>query len=508
MARIAVGGLHHETNCFVSGRTDYAYFAMHRDRPPLVRDAEIFDWLPNANFGLSGFMERIGKHHELVPTVWTSGGAGALVSRDAFERIAGELVGTLSRRLPVDAVYLDLHGAGCTEDFEDMEGELLRRVRAAIGPDIPLVISLDYHATVTPIMVELTDALLAYHTYPHVDRPGTGERAADSLERILRDGRPKGRAMRKIPFLIPLTWQCTQVDPSKMIVERTKAGVGGDILSFAYLAGFPPSDLSWCGPTVIAHAYSQNAAEAAVAGLAHEIAMQEANFEVPEYDPDTGVKKAMEIAASASKPVTISDTQDNPGAGGTADTTGVLEALVRNGAEGAVLGLFCDPDAAAAAHAAGEGATVSLALGGKHGPEGVVPYEADFTVTRLGDGKFKTTGPNLGGRNMDLGPMALLTVGGVSIAVTSKRGQAADQAMFRHLGVEPAEQNILALKSSVHFRADFQPISEAVIVVLAPGGHISDATQYPYRRLRRGVRLAPLGPEHRPEVGVGHYPYG
>lgn len=107
----------------------------------------------------------------------------------------------------------------------------------------------------------------------------------------------------------------------------------------------------------------------------------------------------------------------------------------------------------------------------------------------------QTTGPSVGGRDIDLGPMALLRIGGVSVVVTSKRMQAHDQAPFRHLGVEPAEPKILVLKSTVHFRADFQPLAEDVLVAIAPGGHVVDATRYDYKRLRPNVRLHPLGPE-------------
>jgi microcystin degradation protein MlrC len=498
MARIAVGGFHHETNCFVPGTTDYAYFAAHRDRPPLCRDEAIFEWLPGANFALSRSLELMQDKHELVPTVWTSGGAGAIVSRDAFERIAAELVGTLSRKMPVDAVYLDLHGACVSEDFEDGESELLRRVRAAIGPDVPVVVSHDYHANVTPETVQLCEALVGYLTYPHVDRPGTGERAATAMETILARGMPTGKALRKTPFLIPLTYQCTMVEPSQGIVASSVESVGGDVVSLAYLAGFPPSDQYWCGPSVVCHAYSQALADKTADALVKRIEAQEPDFGVPELDPDAAVQEAMRIAASARKPVVIADTQDNPGAGGTCDTTGMLAALVRNKAEGAVLGVMFDAEAAKAAHAAGEGAGISLKLGGRSGIPGDRPFEGRFTVAKLGDGRFLCTGPNQGGRHMDLGPMALLTIGGVSVVTASARAQAADQEIFRHLGVEPSEQKILVLKSTVHFRAHFQPIAEQVLVALAPGGHISDTRKYPYTKLRPGVRLAPLGPEWRP----------
>jgi microcystin degradation protein MlrC len=495
MACIAVGGFHHETNCFVPARTDFEYFAAHRDRPPLVRGPDVIQWLSNTSFALSGFLSQLGSAHDYAPLVWASGGAGGYVTRDAFERIAGELVGTLSRAMPVDAVYLDLHGAMVTEDFEDAEGELLRRVRAAVGERVPIVISLDYHANVTPEMVRYTDGLVGYQTYPHVDRKETGQRAAKVLAAVIARGRPGGRALHKTPFLIPLNAQCTMMEPSKTIIEKAARLEGGDVLNVSYLAGFPPSDLYHCGPSVVVHAYTQAQADAAADALAREIALREPEFAQPLLEPDDAVRQAMRIAADALRPVVLADTQDNPGAGGSGDTTGLLEALVRNGAQQVALGIFCDAEAAAAAHRAGENAEVSIALGGKSGPEGVTPYAAKFRVARLGDGRMRTTGPSVGGRDIDLGPMALLRVGGVSVVVSSKRMQAHDQAPFRHLGVEPKEQKILALKSTVHFRADFQPIAQEVLVVLAPGGYVADATKYPFKRLRPGVRLYPLGPE-------------
>ena len=497
MARIAIGGFQHETNCFVPTRTDFAYFAAHRDRPPLVRGPQVLEWLSDITFALSGFLKEMGPGHDYAPLIWTSGGAGGYVTRDAFERIAGEMVGMLSQAMPVDAIYLDLHGAAVCEDFEDCEGELLRRIRAAVGEEVPVVYSLDYHANVTPEMVKYADGVEAYRTYPHVDRVDTGERAARVLRQVLERGRPAGRALRKPAFLLPLNSQCTMIDPSKAIIDHSIRLEQGEVLSVAYLAGFPPADLHDCGPSVVVYAWTQAAADAAADALLADIEAREAEFAQPLLQPDEAVQQAMRIAETATRPVVIADTQDNPGAGGTGDTTGLLAALVRNGARRAVLGFFFDPESAAAAHAAGEGCDVTLALGGRFGPEGCEPYRATFTVERVGSGRFTTTGPSVGGRQVDLGPMALLRIGGpdgVGVVVTSKRMQAHDQAPFRHVGIEPSSQKILALKSTVHFRADFQPIAETVLVALAPGGHVVDTTQYPFRRLRAGLRLFPLGP--------------
>ena len=196
-------------------------------------------------------------------------------------------------------------------------------------------------------------------------------------------------------------------------------------------------------------------------------------------------------------PVILADTQDNPGAGGNGDTVGLLAALLRQRAPDAVLGLLIDGESVRRAHDAGQGATLEFHLGAVSGVAGHQPLAGRFTVERLGDGNFQCTGPMYSGFRMALGPMALLRseqAPGVRVALATRKCQAADQEMFRHLGVEPARQRIMALKSSVHFRADFQPISREVLVVRSPGPALADPVDFPWQKLRSGIRLRPLGP--------------
>jgi len=500
MPRIAIGGFLHETNCFVPMRTDYRYYADGGDFPPLARGQEIIERTQGSSYGMSGFLDEMLDRHELVPLIWGHAGAGGYVTDDAFERIVGELVGGLSRAMPVDAVYLDLHGAMCSETFEDAESEVLRRIRACVGPEVPVVITLDYHANIGEATAELCDGMAIYLTYPHVDRQHTGARSARILERIFERGRPTHRAFHKMPFLLPLNFQCTLVEPSKGLVDFSVAGEGGDILDLCYAAGFPPSDLNECGPAVVCHGWSEAEVNARAQALADKVIEREPVFAEELLAPDEAVRRAMELAADATRPVIIADTQDNPGCGGTCDTTGMLGALVRADARGVAMCVMCDPDAARAAHAAGEGASITIDLGGKHDIPGDTPLHGTFTVTRLSDGRFTTTGKSIPGRNIDLGPTALITIGGISIVVASRRMQAFDQDIFKHIGVEPTAQKILVLKSTCHFRADFQPIAEAILIAVAPGAHVVDSTTYPYTHLRPGVRLAPMGPEFHATV--------
>ena len=192
----------------------------------------------------------------------------------------------------------------------------------------------------------------------------------------------------------------------------------------------------------------------------------------------------------------LADIQDNPGAGGTSDTVGLLRALIAHRAKGAVIGMIVDPEAAERAMALGEGALLDCGVGAKVGYAGETPVEADWRIMRLGTGRFTGTGPMYGGAKFQIGPMALVTdeASGVSAVLASKRIQANDKEMFRHVGVEPAQVPILGLKSTVHFRADFQPIAEAILCVNSPGAHVSDPAELSYSHLRRGIRLRPMGP--------------
>ena len=491
MSRIAIGGFLHETNCFVPMKTDYAYYAAGGEFPPLARGPEVIERTKGASFGMSGFLDTISATHTLEPLLWGHAGAGGYITDECFERIAGELIGRLSTLLPVDAVYLDLHGAMCSETFPDAEGELLRRVRASVGALIPVVISLDYHANITAQMVECTDGMAVYLTYPHIDRQHTGSRAARILMRVLEEGVPQHRLLRRIPFLLPLNFQCTLIDPSKGIVDASVAGEGGDVLNLCYAAGFPPSDLNECGPAVVCHGYSQQTVQAAIDKLETMVIERETEFAEPLLTPDEAVIEAMSIAKNANRPVIIADTQDNPGCGGTGDTTGLLDALVRHDAIDAVLCVFTDADAALAAHQAGIGARLTIAIGGKHNIPSVEAFKGKFEVTHLSAGTFVTTGRSIPGRHINLGPCAVLRIGGVSVFVSSKRMQAYDQDILRHIGIDPDKQKILALKSTCHFRADFDYIAERTLIAIAPGAHIVDPRAYPYRHLRSDVKLLP-----------------
>jgi len=503
MARIAVGGFQHETNTFAPQRATWDDFARADAWPGFVRGPELIDAVEGYNIPIAGAVEALrARGHELLPLCWCSAPPSSYVERDAYERVAGAILEDLAAQAPVDGVYLDLHGAMVAEHYEDGEGELLRRIRAFLGDRVPIVASLDYHTNMTAEMVRHASAMVGYRTYPHIDMAATGGRAALLLDRLLSERRPLYKAYRQIDFLIPLVWQCTDAEPAKGIfaligdVEQGALAHNQGIVSITHTPGFPPADIAQCGPALVVYGHDKEAAEAAADRLSAAIHEREAAFAGKLYTPEEAVAEALFLARNATKPIVLADIQDNPGAGGTSDTVGLLRALIAQRAEGAVIGMMVDPEAAAAATAAGEGAPLPCPVGAKIGYAGEVPVAADWLVVRLGSGEFTGTGPMYGGAHFHIGPMALVTdaASGVSAVLAAKRIQANDQEMFRHVGVEPARVPILALKSTVHFRADFAPIAEQVLCVLSPGAHVSDPAELPYRNLRRGIRLNPLGP--------------
>jgi microcystin degradation protein MlrC len=494
MSVIAVGGFQHETNTFAPSKADYNAFEQGGGWPPVQFGEAIAPRLAGANIPARGAFDTLhAAGHRTAGLAWGAASPSAHVTKDAFERIVGEMTTRLAQAGPVDGVYLDLHGAMVTEHFDDGEGEILARVRKVVGRHVPIVASLDLHANVTRRMVDTADGLVAYRTYPHIDMAATGARAAKLLMRTLERGKPMAHAMRPLDFLTGLSSQSTFIEPGKRLYELLEQLEREHDTVLSFTPGFPMADFPECGMAVFGYGPDQARAQRAVDALAGAIHDAEPEFALELYTPDEAVARAAQRGEPGA-PVVLADTQDNPGAGGNGDTTGLLAALIKRDPRDAVLGLLIDRASAKQAVEVGVGRAAEFKLGETSGVPGHVPLAGEFNVVALADGKFTCTGPMFKGFKMELGPMAVLQHGNVRVVLASKKVQAADQEMFRHVGIEPVRERILALKSSVHFRADFQPIAKEVLVVVAPGPAKADPTMFEWTRLRRGLRLKPMGP--------------
>ena len=502
--RVLIAGLHHETNTFAPTRADWSAFHRGETFPAYVQGEAMVERFADANISVGGFIQGARQRGwTLLPSCWAGATPSAHVTRDAFERITAVIVGDLRQAIGqggVDAVYLDLHGAAVAEHLDDVEGELLAQVRAALGPDVPVVASLDMHANVTAQMLETADVLVGSRTYPHVDMAATGQLAASLLERRLRRGERRKLYAMRLPFLLPLNVQATMAEPAASIyafLRSLEEEYGVDV-SFA--TGFPAADIAECGPVVWAYGEAVDAAEAAVRRLYARINLPRSQWRLDLLAPRDAVARAIDIASFASRPVVIADTQDNPGAGGDSNTTGMLHALLAEGAgrrfpQQVALGLLWDPAAAHAAHTAGVGQHVDLALGAAvptfTGEVSDPPLQARFTVRSLGDGHVSLKGPMTFDPVIELGPSACLEIEGVLVAVSSTKTQMLDRELFRHFGIEPECMKLLVNKSSVDFRADFAPIAEAIFIAKAAGPIAADPADLPWCKLPAAMARRP-----------------
>ena len=499
MPRILIAGYQHETNTFAPSLADWAAFTRGDSFPAFVRGKAMQEQLSGINIPVAGFIDAAGRRGwTLLPSCWAGAIPSSYVTRDAFERIAGALCDDVraARTGGLDAIYLDLHGAAVAEHADDSEGELLARLRAIVGPELPIVASLDLHANVTHRMLREADALVSYRTYPHVDMAATGALAAELLARRFHARKREPMHARRLPFLIPLNAQSTWIEPAKSLYDELIALDREHATALSFCMGFPASDFDECAPMVWGHgALAERAVERLYARFS-----EPGQWRLEILEAREAVAQALRRADGAVKPVVIADTQDNPGAGGDSNTTGMLHALLAQGAgqrfPGQVaLGLLFDAAAGRAALEAGVGAELELALGtsvptftGQHSDP---PLRGRFKVLALSDGLCTLKGPMMTGLTVRLGPSACLEIDGVRIAVVSGKKQLLDRELLRLVGIHAEQMRIIVVKSSNHFRADFQGIASSVLVAKAAGPMAADPADLPWTKLPASIRRRP-----------------
>lgn len=488
--RIAVGGFWHETNTFVPAPTTWDDFVRPGPRPPVVEGDALLTAFEGLNLAVAVFMQQArAAGHTILPLAWGCAQPSGKVTDAAYERLAAKVLAPLAGLRP-DAVFLELHGAMVSERYADGEAEILRRVRAAVGPDVPILASLDLHANVSPEMVRLADFFSSYRTYPHVDWGAAGGRCAQWLDRVAAWKHP-ARALRQAPFLVPVTAGCTFIEPARGLYARLEAIEAETGVHLSLNMGFPPADVPDVGPSVIAYGETQAAVDAAADRLFAALLAAEPDFAAHNPLPVAeAVSEAMRLARVATRPVVLADTQDNPGAGAPSSTTGLIAELLHQRAERAVVGILHDPAAAAEAHVRGIGGALDRIGGGVPGP-GQEPLAGPWRVVALSDGRFRGTSAMLHAPQTEMGPTALVAREGVSVLIASIRQQPLHREAFTHIGVDLDGCAIIGLKSSAHFRAAFQALAEKVIVCLAPGENLEDPSSFAYRYIRPGVRLRP-----------------
>jgi microcystin degradation protein MlrC len=482
--RIAVGQLWQESNTFnplPTTRQDFEAFGV-------LRGAEVVERMADTN-ELGGFIQSLRcwpGPPEVVGLArlpaWPSGPATA----DTFAWLRDELVGALRSALPVDGVLLALHGALVADGAPDVEGEVLVALRQVVGPRVPLVVTLDLHANVTGRMVEAADALVLYHTAPHVDVFETGQRGARVLRRVLLEGARPLTAFAKLPLVVPAERANTQDAASvshglRLALEALEAEPG--VLAAGLATVQPWLDVPELGSAVVAVADGDAAAaQERCARLAEEVWARRRDY-LPELVPVAdAVRRAWEHRGGL---VVLSDSADATTSGAPGDSNHVLRELLKCDWPRPALVTLVDPELVAEAGRLGEGAELTAPLGGKRDRRFSQPMPVTARVARLFDARFVLSGHL--GKNLpiDMGPSAVLRQGNVHVVVTSRSGPHFAPELFRGAGLDPFAASVLVAKSPCGFRAAYAGRAEQILVVRAPGCAPSDFWNYAYRRAPR-----------------------
>ncbi|MDE2748789.1 MAG: M81 family metallopeptidase [Chloroflexota bacterium] len=486
-ARVAIGGILHETHSFMTGGTALADFAAQS----LHVGEDMLSSMRASRSGIGGMIERASEYGwTLLPTLYAAAMPAGIVTEAAYRRLLGELMNRLAQHRPVDGVLLALHGAMVAEGELDAETDIVAQARAIVGDATPIVVLLDMHGNISPRLVELADVLLAYNTNPHIDAYARGLEAAETLARLLRREIQPTAAYARPALLLPA--QSTGTDAAPLAPVHARAAdikAEDEVVAIAVMAGFAYADTPYSGPSIIVTTDAQPALAASYAEELSAILYARRSEALPRFlSPEEAVSKAKQLERG---PVILVDSADNIGGGTAGDGAEALAAmLAQDVRDGAIV--LADPEAVAICWDAGEAAEVRLAVGGKVDDWHGRPVTVTGTVRALSDGEFDCELPDnhfasFYGDRVQMGRSAWLRAAGVNILLTERKTPPLDLAQLRHIGIMPERQRMIVVKSAVAWRAAYQPIAAAVIEMDTAGLCSANLSRFPYRHLKRPV---------------------
>jgi microcystin degradation protein MlrC len=487
MPRVLLVGLKHEVNTFVPGVTTLADFR----RRYLLEGEAIFGPARGSGQEIDGIIQTAkAEGIELVPAVAAYGGASRPVQDSAYAYIRDRAVACAQQgRKRIDGVILALHGAMATETSEDPEGELIAALKEVVGHTVPIVVSFDMHCHMTEQKLRAADAIVGYHTHPHVDFVDTGMRAMQIMARTLRDEVRPVIAQRKIRMLTSAEHHNTSRPPMGEIFARIAAmerepGILGATI-FATQPWMDVAELGWSA--VVVADRDRALAQVRADELAQMAWERRERYLVRKTSIPEAVRQAL---TSTARPFIFADSSDAVTGGAYGDGNILLRRLLESGYGGTALLTLTDPEAAATCHAAGVGSEVTLAVGGKLAPTFYRPVTVTGQVRRLTHGTYVCELPPT---PIDVGRAAVLQVGGIDLAFSERPAPTIDQEIYRHLGLDPGEAKIVQVKSPGGFRAVYGPFAAGIFEIDTPGPTDSDLTRLPFRKIRRP--LWPFDPE-------------
>jgi len=483
--RVAIGGILHESNSFSSVKTRLEDFQIQRAEAG--RDV-LADWADN-NDEVAGFIEggrRAGL--DLIPTLVAHAVPSGPVTDQALEALTRELVERLKAAGKVDGVLLALHGAMVTESYPHGDAEIVRRLRQAIGPALPLVVTHDFHANVSPEIVEQTTVLITYKTNPHVDQKERGNKAAEVMAGILAGRLRPVQALAKPRMLYNIRFQNTNREPLLPIVEETRRlEKEPGVIAVSVSGGYQYADVPAMGASVVAVTDNQPERAREIAKRLSDMlwaTRDRLKLDVP--DAAEAVRQAM---ASDKFPVVLVEMGDNIGGGSTGDATFILSELIRQKAAGWFVAI-ADPQAVQTAVRAGVGGAFDAPVGGKTDKLHGEPVRIRGRVKSLHDGQFMETEIRHGGqRYYDQGLTAVIEAEGSTrdlknlVMLTTRRQVPFSIHQLVSCGVYPERQRILVVKAAIAFRAAYEPVAARIIEVDTGGVTAINPARFTYKRV-------------------------
>jgi len=486
--RVLTAQIKHETNTFSILPTT---LDSYRARFFLEGDA-VLPALKGTNSEIAGVLDVAeAEGWDLVAPVAADATPSGRVTAETWSYLKSLVLDAIETGGPFDAICLSLHGAMVTEVCEDAEGELMAAVRRLVGPDTPVLATLDLHANATQLLADNASALIAYWTYPHIDMFDRGRQMAELAGRMMAG--EIGRAATAIGRREQLDGfdhgRTTHDGPMREALRRARAFEAEDgILCVSVLAGFSYADIADAGPSVtVSHDGRPERAREFIEDIVQFGWDTRHDRTITHISPAAALAR-IAAAGPGDGPFVLADSSDNPGGGSYGDSPALLQAMVEAGLENACFAVISDPEVALAAVQAGVGAELSMPLGGKFDPSVTPSFEMTGTVQNVSaEGKIIYEGPMMRGVSATMGPSALLKIGGVETVVISNRFQPFDRMYLVHFGVTPEEKSVVAIKSSQHFRAAYGPMAREIMLVDAAGITSLDPSKFPYKNLRRPI---------------------
>ncbi|MCB1020717.1 MAG: M81 family metallopeptidase [Acidobacteria bacterium] len=487
---IGVAGIAHESNSFNVTPTrleDFSPAIGEESREAFIRNREA------ARTTVSGYIEGAKRFDlDLYPTLVTSATPAGPVTDDAFNTMTAEILKQLKAAPKLDGILLALHGAMVVESYPSGDAEITHRVREAFGPDMPIIVTHDFHANVTPDIIRDSNVLITYKENPHIDTFERGIQAAEIMAKMVRGEVHPTQTLVKPPMVYNIVFQHTKSKPLLPIVDASKAlEKNPKVLAVSVSGGYQYADVEWMGPTaVVVTDNDPDMAEREAKRLSDMLWATRDDIILREPSPAQAVKMAME---DKGRPIVLIDMGDNIGGGTPGDSTFLLDELLKQKAQGWVM-VIADPPAFAVAEKAGVGGAFDMEVGGKTDSMHGKPVRVKGEVRSLHIGRYlETERRHGGGRYWNMGKTAVIQVEGSTLdepnllLLTTERSSPNSAHQLISNGVYVERQKIIVVKGAVAPRAAYEPIAARLIPVDSPGATAVNPAHFDFNHVRPGL---------------------